>query len=153
MKPAICLFLFIISIASSCSTYREVSYSNFGKYNVTPNERVKLHYILKKHDLLYTDNDRRVRINNFAAGNTRLHDSRNLLIQDNVLIPKGAAGVCISSSKDVLVLDFGEGVLVPFKLGLEENRASGIIEVDNREYRLQPAKRNPSLYFNRRRAE
>jgi hypothetical protein len=147
------MFSCLLLIAASCSTYKELSFSTLGKYNVTLNERLKLHYVLKKHDLLYTDNDRRVRINNFGSGSTLLHDSRNLLIQDNVLIPKGAAGVCISSSEDVLVLDFGEGVLVPFKLGLEENRASGIIEVDNREYRLQPAKRNPSLYFNRRRVE
>ena len=116
MKPVICIFIYLSFVLTSCSTYQKVSLSNFKEYNVSSDERENLHYVLKKHKLLYLDNDRRVRINNFGNDNSTIYDSQNLLIQDNVVIPTGAVGICINSSEDELVLDFGKGVIVPFKV-------------------------------------
>jgi len=147
MNQAPYLIAFLLFMLPSCSTYKEVSQSNFEKYNVTFNERENLHYVLKKHKLLYRNNERRVRINNFGPDNTTIHDTLTLLIQNNIVIPAGATGICIRSSEDEIVLDFGKRIAIPFKVGYDESRASDIIIIEGREFRIESAKRNPTLYF------
>lgn len=148
LKSVISVFAFLPIILVSCSTYKKVSMRNFVEYSVNGFERENLHYILKKGDLLYRKNNGNVRINNYYNGNNTIYNRQDLLIQDNILIPTGAEGICIKSGEEELVVDFGKGVVVPFKVSYEDNRAAGAIKIEKSEYRLESAKRGSRLYFN-----
>lgn len=128
MKSTFCLLAFLPFILLSCSGYQKVSLLSFEEYKLTSVERENLQYVLKTHKLHYSDIDKKY----------------------NIVIPTGANGVCVNSYDDILIIDFGKGVLVPFKVYTDDNKAKSKIEVDEREYSLEPSILNVHLYFDTR---
>jgi hypothetical protein len=64
------------------------------------------------------------------------------------VIPTGAIGVCVNPSDNNFVIDFGKGIVVPFEINNEFNRANNKIVVDERGYNIQGRNRKSRLYFN-----
>lgn len=150
MKSTFWLLACLPFILVSCSSYQKVSLTNFKEYKVAYNERGDLQYVLKTHKLHYSDIDRRYIINNYEAIESTAYESHSFHINDNIVIPTGAFGVCVNSYEDNFIIDFGKGVLVPFIVYNDNNRAKGKIVVDERAYSLVVSNRNASLYFNTR---
>ena len=141
-----CLSLILVS----CSSYQKVSITNFKKYKVSYSERQDLHYILKTHKLHYSDIQRRYIINNYEINESAPYESHKAHIKDNIVIPTGANGVCVQSNDDHLTIDFGKGVLVPFIVYNDNNRAKANIVVDEKMYSLVVSNRNARLCFDTR---
>jgi hypothetical protein len=135
-------------ILVSCSAYQKVSLLNFKEYNVSYNERGDLHYVLKKHSLHYSDTDSRNNNYYYETDQSTMYRSYSFLIEDNIVIPKGAPGVCVNFSEDNFIIDFGKGVLIPFKIHDGYNSAKSEIEVDGRKYNVEVSNRKGHLYFN-----
>jgi hypothetical protein len=144
------LILFLPLIFASCSSYQKVTLTNFKKYEISFNERKDLQYVLKKHKLHYSEPDRKFIINNHNANESEAYESHNIQIDDHIVIPKGALGVCINSNDDYFVIDFGKGIFVPFIISNENNRARAKIVAGERAYDLEASRRNAMLYFNHR---
>ncbi len=137
-------------ILGSCSAYQKVSLLTFNEYKVSYDERENLQYVLKTHNLHYSDADRRVHSNYYEPGKTTIYKSHSVHIEDNIVIPTGACGGCVNINSEHFVIDFGEGVLVPFKLYNEYATPKSEIVVDERRYRLKVSNRNSCLYFDTR---
>lgn len=150
MKSAFCLMACLPFILVSCSSYQKVSLSNFEEYKVSVNERGDLHYVLKTSKLQYSDTDRRYEVNNYGTDKSSPFESHQIQIQDNIVIPTGAHGACVGSKDDQLIIDFGKGVLIPFIVLNDHNRATGKIKIDERLYSLEVSNRNACLYFDTR---
>lgn len=148
MKGASFLFVFLfLIILVSCSPYRKVSLSNFREYKVSPAEMKNLSYVLKKQRLHYSDTDRRYIINNYNLTETEAYESHNIRIDDNIVIPVGAQGVCIHQDSKHFVVDFGKGVQVPFIVQEENNRPKDKFVIGKRVYGLDPVHQKARLYF------
>ncbi len=135
-------------IMVSCSTYKKASLSSFEEYQITESEISDLEFVLKKQKLHYLHTERRVQVNNFQADESTPHASYNVHFQDNILIPKGATGVCVHTDMRYLIIDFGEGVRVPFVLSEEGNHAKKRVDIYQQNYGLSENLRAACLYFN-----
>ncbi len=141
-----CLLSWLPIIMISCSVYQKVSLSNFEEYRVPFDERANMQYVLKARKLHYSTNDKLY--NNFYEDKrSKIHKSHSVLVEDNIVIPVGAHGVCVNSYDDNFIIDFGKGILVPFEIHDQYNRAKSKIEVDGRMYSREFSNRNARLYF------
>ncbi len=150
MNSKVCLIMCLSFIMASCSTYKKASLSNFEEYQISESHISDLEFVLKKQKLHYSHTDRREQVNNYQAGESTPYESYNVHFQDNILIPQGATGVCIHTDMRYLLIDFGEGVRVPFVLSEEGNHAKKRIEIYQQNYGLSENHRPASLYFNTR---
>ncbi len=150
MKSPFYLIIILPFLFISCSPYQKVSLSNFKEYEITSNDRVDLHYILKKHKLHYSDIDLKENSNFYAVDASTPYNSASAVYEENIVIPRGATGRCIHSRDDQFIIDFGEGMLVVFRVMNDDNRASAKIKVDGRIYTLEGTNREASLYFESR---
>jgi len=150
MKSPTYLFAFLPFLLLSCSTYKKVSLANFEEYKLTSEGKRDLHYVLKTQKLHYSNIDRKENNNFYANGESVPYYSSSAIYEENIVIPNGAKGVCVHSRNDHFIIDFGEGVLVPFRIMNDDNRASGKIEVNGRTYSLVESNRKASLFFNTR---
>ncbi len=150
MKSPFYLIIILPFLFISCSPYQKVSLSNFKEYEITSNDRVDLHYILKKHKLHYSDIDLKENSNFYAVDASTPYYSRSAVYEENIVIPRGATGRCIHSQDDQFIIDFGEGMLVTFRVMNESNKAKGKIIIEGRTYSLVDSNRMVSLYFDTR---
>ncbi len=134
-------------IMVSCSFYKKASLSNFEEYQISESQISDLEFVLKKQKLHYLHTDRREQVNNYQAGESTPFESYNVHFQDNILIPKGATGVCIHTDIPYLLIDFGEGVRVPFVLSEEGNHAKKRVEIYQQNYGLSENHRPALLFF------
>lgn len=105
---------------------------------------------MKTHKLLYSDIDRRYNIHNYKGNESTPYESHSVNIEDNIVIPTGASGVCVHTHDDHFIIDFGKGVLVSFIVLDDDNRAKGKIIVDERTYSLVTSHRKARLFFDTR---
>jgi len=111
---------------------------------------VDLHYVLKKHKLHYSDIDWKENSNFYTADASTPYYSRSAFYEENIVIPRGATGRCIHSRDDQFIIDFGEGMLVTFRLMNDGNKAKGKIVIEGRTYNIVDSNRKVSLYFDTR---
>jgi hypothetical protein len=137
------MFLILVS----CSPYQKVCSSNLAAYNIPDEEVENLRYVLKKKDLHYTSATGSNTYNWYDTRDGSLSDSRSALMENNLVIPKGARGSCRSASKDSLFIDFGEGVGIAFRIHSYDNSPANQVVVDQRNYRLKVKNRTGILYF------
>jgi len=137
-------------ILGSCTAYEEVSLNSFREYNIAKSDWGNIQYVLKGHELLYTDIDSRNNVNLLDQDKSTIKESYSYLIQDNIRIPKGCSGICVDHSMNSLIIDFGKGIIVPFVLSEDQNRAQSELFIDGRVYSLGFSNQPPGLYFNRR---
>lgn len=138
-----CMLLILVS----CSSYQKVCSSNFDSYGQGDMEAETHNYVLKKRDLHYTS---KVALNNYQRYNSRdgfLTDSRSAIVEDNLVIPKGARGTCLYASNDSLFIDFGEGVVIPFRIHSHDNSPANQISVDQQSFDIVVVNRTATLYF------
>jgi hypothetical protein len=150
MKSPVYFFAFLPFLLLSCSAYKEVSLSNFENYKVTSNIKEDIHYVLKTYKLIYSDIDRIHNIHHYEINESTPFESHSVIFEDNIVIPTGASGVCIHSQDDNFIIDFGKGVLVPFSIMNDDNKAKGKIVIDGRTYSLVDSHRKASLFFDSR---
>jgi hypothetical protein len=150
MKSPFYLNILLPFFIISCSSYQKVSLTNFEAYELNSNDREDLSYILKTHKLHYSDIDRKDNTNFYAGDESTPYYSRSAIFEENIVIPKGATGHCIHSQDDHFIIDFGEGVLVPFSLLNDDNKAKGKIVIEGRTYSLVESNRKGSLHFDTR---
>ena len=150
MRTVILISAFLILLLGSCTTYKKVSLNNFQDYKVSYDERENLHYVLKSHKLHFSDPDSRINSNYYAADKSAIYKSQSVMVEENIVIPTGAIGVCVNSDEDNFIIDFGHGILVPFKVYSSYNKAKSEIVVDERAYSVEVSNRNASLYFDTR---
>jgi hypothetical protein len=148
MKTIYGLLACLPLILGSCSTYKKVSLNNFEEYSVSKNDVEDLQYVLKSNKLHYLATDSRNYVNLYEGDKSTPKESYSFLIQDNIVIPTGSRGVCVNPSNDNFAIDFGKGIIVPFKVYNDYNRANSEIVVNERTYSFQVSNQNPSLYFN-----
>jgi hypothetical protein len=134
MNSKVCLIMCLPFIMVSCSFYKKASLSSFEEYQISESQISDLEFVLKKQKLHYL----------------HTYESYNVHFQDNILIPKGATGVCTHTDMRYLIIDFGEGVRVPFVLSEEGNHAKKRAEIYQQNYSLSENHRPASLYFNTR---
>lgn len=141
------LLLILPIMLGSCSAYKKVSLNNFNKYDISLDERSDLQYVLKKHKLHYADMASRNNINFYKEDESTIRENYSFLIENNVEIPTGARGLCVDSQDDQLIVEFGEGINVPFMLYNKNNRPKVKIMVNGKVYNLEVSYRIPRLYF------
>lgn len=134
-------------ILLSCSTYKKVSLSNLEEYQISEKQLSELEFVLKKQKLHYLFTDRQYQVNNYMANEPTPFDSYKANLQDNIVIPKGAAGACVNPEMRYFIIDFGMGVQVPFILSEEGNHAKKRIEINQQVYSLSENHRPACLYF------
>jgi hypothetical protein len=144
----VCLIMCLPFIMVSCSFYKKASLSSFEEYQITESQISDLEFVLKKQKLHYLHTDRQIQVNNYQANESTPSESYNVHFQDNILIPKGATGVCIHPDMRNFIIDFGEGVRVPFVLSEEGNHAKKRVEIYQQNFGLSENHRPASLYFN-----
>jgi len=105
---------------------------------------------LKTHKLLYSDIDEKHNIHHYEVNETKPFESHSVILEDNISIPTGAKGLCIHSQNDHFIIDFGKGVLVPFYIMNDNNKAKGKTVIDGRTYSLVDSNRKASLFFDTR---
>jgi len=147
MKTICGILTCLILVSGSCSPCKKVSLNNFNEFGISYYERESLHYYLKKHKLHYSGTDSRHNINYFEADNSTPVDSYSFLVLDNIFIPRGATGACFDPSDDNFTIDFGEGIIIPFRIYKDNNVAISEIVINKKGYRLQYSTLNPTLYF------
>ncbi len=150
MNSKVCLIMCLPFIMVSCSFYKKASLSNFEEYQISESQISDLEFVLKKQKLHYLHSDRREQVNNYQAGESTPFESYNVHFQDNILIPKAATGVCIHPDMRNFIIDFGEGIRVPFVLSEEGNYAKKRAEIYQQNYSLSESNRPASLYFDTR---
>jgi hypothetical protein len=150
MNSKVCLIMCLPFIMVSCSFYKKASLSSFEEYQISESQISDLEFVLKKQKLHYLHTDRRIQVNNYQANESTPSESYNVHFQDNILIPKGATGVCIRTDMRYLIIDFGEGIRVPFVLSEEGNYAKKRAEIYQQNYSLSESNRPASLYFDTR---
>jgi hypothetical protein len=131
----------------SCSSYKEVSLNSFKEYKIDKSDWGNIQYVLRGHKLLYTDIDSRNNVYLLDTDQSTIKESYSYLIQDNIVIPKGSSGICVGHSKNNLIIDFGKGIIVPFVVSDDQNRANSELIIDERTYSLVISNRSPGLYF------
>ena len=134
-------------ILVSCSTYKKASLGNFEEYQISESQLSGLEFVLKKQKLHYSHTNRQLQLNNYQTDESTPHESYNVHFQDNILIPKGAPGVCVHTNMPYLIIDFGEGVRVPFVLSEKGNHAKKSAEIYQENYSLSANHRPAYLYF------
>ena len=135
-------------IPGSCSAYKRVSLHNFDRYQISREERQGQQYVLKRYRLHYVAAESKHNIHDVhETGGTPVEETYSFLIEDNIVIPAGAHGVCTDPRDDPFIIDFGEGIQIPFRVSDGHNRAGHEIMVHERLYRLKGSNRNPSLFF------
>lgn len=150
MKSPSYLLTILPFVLLSCSVYQKVSLENFEEYDISNNNSKDLIYILKSHKLHYLDIDRKENTNFYAVDESIPYYSRSAIYEENIVIPSGATGQCIHAQDDHFIIDFGEGVLVPFSLLNDDNKAKGKILINGRTYSLVESNRKASLFFHTR---
>jgi len=150
MRPILNVVVCLPLLVSSCSAYEKVSLSNFQKLGVSNEARESLPYVLKANQLHYTDAEGRINNNFYGPDNSDILSSSSALIEENIIVPKGARGVCVDSRDGSLTIDFGSGILVPFIIYDSYNRAIGELVVNERNYGINAGKRHATLYFDAR---
>lgn len=150
MNSKVCMLLCLSFILVSCSPYKIVSLSNLVEYQISETQIVDMEFVLKKQKLHYLHTDRRYQVNNYVANEPTPFDSYKANIQNNILIPKGATGVCNNPKMQNFIIDFGEGVRVPFVLSEEGNHAKRRVEINQLVYSLSENPRAAYLYFKSR---
>ena len=148
MKATVLLLACLPYILTSCSAYKKVSIINFKDCAVSFDKREDLQYILRIKKLHYSDTDVEYKIYDFGPDKSTILDSHSFQIEDNIYIPRGASGVCVNSNDNNFIIDFGDGILVPFTVYDANNRAKSTIEVNGRAYSLEDNNRKACLYFN-----
>ena len=138
------IFIFLMF---SCSPYRKVSKNNLVKYTLPSTDLANLGYVLKKGKLHYSGTDRMVEIRNQTRPGSPEYDRYIAETRNNIVVPKGATGVCIFSDPDQLVIDFGEGVRIPFQLLDQTNTAADTIRLNRQPYYLNGRNHKSCLYF------
>ncbi|MEN8202298.1 MAG: hypothetical protein ABFS28_06860 [Bacteroidota bacterium] len=103
--------------------------------------------MLKKKKLHYSGKEGQNNYNTYDKNDGSLVNSRSAIIENNIIIPKGARGRCVETSGDQLFIDFGEGIVVPFRVYGNDNSPENMIEVDQRTYDIVINHRTASLYF------
>jgi hypothetical protein len=124
-----------------------VSLSSFQEYGISSNEMRNLSFILKKQKLHYVDLDKRYMINDYVAMDSEPYQSHEMHIMDHIVIPAGAKGVCTHVDSRHIVIDFGEGIQLPFILSDEENKPKDELLVGKRVYSLSTGHQKARLYF------
>ena len=150
MKSPTIIFAFLPFLLLSCSTYEKVSIANFEELMISSDEMENLQYVLKTHKLHYSVVDRVDKTNFYAVDESTPYYSRGVIFEENIVIPTGATGPCIHSQDNQFIIDFGEGILVPFHVSNDDNRAFDKIEVDGRIYKLVSNNRKATLFFDTR---
>ena len=148
MNSKVCLLMCLPFMLLSCSPYKKVSLSNLEEYQISETQTSDLEFVLRKQKLHYLHTDRQYQVNNYMANVSTPFDSYKVNLQDNILIPKGAAGACINPEMKYLIIDFGEGVRIPFILSEEGNHAKKRIQINQQVYSLSENHRSACLYFN-----
>jgi hypothetical protein len=123
------------------------SLSSFQEYEISSTEMRNLSFVLKKQNLHYVDLDRRYMINDYVAMDSEPYQSHEMHIIDHIVIPAGAKGVCTREDSRHIVIDFGEGIQVPFILSDENNRPKDELIVGERVYKLSKGHQKARLYF------
>jgi hypothetical protein len=134
----------------SCSFYKKASLSNFEEYHISEAQMSDLEFVLKKQKLHYLHTARQIQVNNYQTDESTPSESYNVHFQDNILILKGATGVYTHTDMRYLIIDFGEGVRVPFVLSEKGNHAKKRAEIYQQNYSLSESNRPASLYFDTR---
>lgn len=150
MKPAICILTCLPFILGSCSGYQKVSLANFQENNISVEERENLHFVLKDHELHYSYSVGRITNTYYEADRNAIYKSLSGLIEENIVIPKGAPGKCVHATNDNFIIDFGDGVLVSFDVYQSFCRAKSELEVEERRYYIEAGDRIATLYFSTR---
>lgn len=150
MKSPTFVYVLLAFLLLSCSTYEKVSLANFEEYMINSNEMENLQYVLKTHKLHYSVVDRVNKTNFYSVDESTPYYSSSAIIEENIVIPNGATGLYRYSRDNQFIIDFGEGILVPFHVRSADNRASDKIEVDGRIYKLVNNNRKATLYFDSR---
>lgn len=150
MKSVIYLFTCFPIILGSCSAYQRVALDNFKEYNISFEERGNLQYVLKKHKLHFSVTDATFNSNYFGPDKTVIYKDQEIQMNDNIIIPMGANGVCVNTNDDNFIIDFGEGVLVTFIVYGDDNGTKSEIEVEERRYSLEQGSQRACLYFETR---
>jgi hypothetical protein len=110
-------------------------------------ELVNLHYVTKKKELHYAA---KASQNNHKVYNRQdgsLKTSYSTLTENNLLIPKGASGKCVDASENQLIIDFGEGVVIPFRIYSHDNSPANQIFLDQQSFDIVVVNRTATLYF------
>jgi hypothetical protein len=147
MKSLYCIFLILPFVLAACSAYDKASLSNFEEYEINSLNSENLVFVLKSHELHYTDIDRIDKNNFFSTGESTPYYSDSVIYETNIIIPRGAKGQCIHFTEEHIIIDFGEGVRLPFYITQEDNRAYEEIEIDGRIYRLIAGNQKARLFF------
>lgn len=144
----LCFVICFVAILASCSTYTKVSLKHLEECQISESELQKLEFVLKKQKLHYLHTDKKIITHNYMDNNPVPYDKYETHIQSNVLIPKGAPGICVIPDLPYMVIDFGKGVQVPFVLSEEGNHALRTIEIDRQIFSLSENDNRACLYFN-----
>jgi hypothetical protein len=147
MKTVSGICICMLCLLASCYPYKKVSSNNFRDYDIPKNELEHLHYVLKKKDLHYVNEAEQNNYNIYNRQDGSLTDSQRVLIKNNLVIPKGATGKCVHVTDDQLLIDFGEGVVIPFILHANNNSPATKIRVDQRSFGIKVLHRSSSLYI------
>ena len=111
------------------------------------NEIPRQEYVLKKGKLHYESTEGKVDVrDHFGRSRTRV-DSHTMYFMDHIVIPAGASGRCIRNDRDVLVIDFGKGVVLPFLLDEKDNLPSSTFTIGQRKYHSVKEVPRSRLYF------
>lgn len=137
----------LLLFLSSCYPYKKVSTDNFRVYGIPKGELEYLHFIIKEKDLHYVAEASRNNYNIYNRQDASLTDSYSTLTENNLLIPKGASGKCVDASEDQIQIDFGEGVVILFRIHGQDNSPANQISVDQQSFDIVVHKRTASLYF------
>ena len=147
MKTPVHIVVLLVVMGTSCSTYRKVSLSNLNKQDISLNEMVSLDYRLKKGKLHYVAVEKTLEIRDHDVESPALYDSHIMHVMDNIVVPAGAPGRCLRAEGNQLVIDFGEGVVVPFLIYGKDNRASALMFVGQKKYNSLREPPRSRLYF------
>ena len=150
MKSPAFAYALLSLLLLSCSSYEKVTLANLEEYGISNEEREKLPYVLKTHKLHYLLVDRVDKTNFYTIGESTPYYSRSAIFEENIVIPTGTTGLCFFSRGNQFIIDFGEGIRVPFHIHSDDNRASDRIKLEGRIYKLVPNRRKPTLFFDTR---
>jgi len=138
-----CMLFFLVS----CSPYQKVSSITFSEYDIHGTDKTSVDYVLKKRNLHYSSAVAQNNFNTYDRADGALIDSQSTLEENHLIIPKGAHGICVNATIDQLHIDFGKGIIIPFRIYSHDNSPGNQIVIDQRTYGIVVKKRTASLYF------
>lgn len=150
MNSRICLFLCLPVLLLSCATYKKASLGNLQSSEINNQQSSKLEFVLKKQALRYVHVDARYQVNSYRRNSSSPDASYRVHLEDNIAIPKGAAGRCVKWGEVIFIIDFGEGIQIPFSLSEEDNKPASAVTVDQKNYVLDTGSRKSRLFFKAR---